>query len=235
MVRDSASLGAVLPGLTGGLPSNYPVDRLRNIRFVRMPDSQPTGGVFGPEAAASFQRVGSTGLLHWGSGLSGATILHELTHAVQFDLRAQRLHEILASVYAADSEGGLAARDVEDATLSLRLVVAGTLDGELRKQLSEQIQRVVRLESPFPEGVLQRRADAVIRLLANPEWVSATDALAPENSERFGHVALEEGLPWDWRQEIRALLAMEVMAYEAERVCQEGQTTRFWHNQGTNR
>ena len=228
-IRSAAELPAALREIVPALPADYPHDRLLSLRVVPLPAPAEDAPADPPAALAGYERVGVTGVLYWAPDAGGSTLLHELTHAVQYDLRAADLLRLLARLAADDAVGRFALEDVMGATASLRLVLISSSPLGQQRDVAPALQQALASVGLRPHGLMQRRVDALIHRLATPGFEAVRAELAPTHPRRFGHrIAAEHAAAWSWRDEVRAVAFLELMAYEAERQCLRGHRSRYW-------
>lgn len=193
--------------------------------------SGSTGGIGNVWAAWS---AGSTrDTLFWRVGVPGRVVYHELVHAGQYRLSLSGVERLLARLEAYDREIGWPHPVVEEATASVRAIVFQAFGADVDEGVRRRFEWAIAQEGLRSRGLVTRRVGALLRAFDDPHFTPIHMALGSvphqPTPRRVGSMAAALGRSdWTWRQEVRALLLFEVMAYAIESSCDDGVVSPWW-------
>jgi hypothetical protein len=181
------------------------------------------------EHAGGFQPIGALAVVLVRDTTTGATLLHELTHAAVARRTPAFARAEIERVLSADSAGQLPAELVSAALRSFTLGFSRLADPRVAPIVGALYRNALTqrgASTPAP-GRLADALRASDPFALNARGVGGGDATAHPIASVFDRIADEHwrfaGLPrprdWDWRTERAFILVSEVLAYESELRC----------------
>lgn len=222
-ISSAETLDQLMPVLGAPLAPGLPVDVLKTV------DTQP-------RPAVSYDRVSviasaSTGLfrpvISWSPSAHGSSILHELVHVAQRRLPAPQLRTLISEIDSYDELRGFSPYVVRGATNSVVVTIRSLLPPDQARAFALRIEAEAATVPPSGRGAIEWRYDILRRVLAEGQFRHARRAMQTATPPRFGWASRLSGEPWSWRDELRAKLYLEAMAYDADARCLVGHGPRF--------